>query len=202
MKRFPLATLLISICALIVWRGGSAVVDALEWDRSRIADGQWWRVATGHLCHWSGSHFFWDMAMFSVLGACCEVRGRAAFILCAFITIVFSQVALSISFEFETYRGLSGIASALLVYLSANALFGEVSKTGQTLGCVGLIGIIAKIVSEKVAGAALFASDFGSGVTVASDIHLSGLLAGLTVAAAAFLRRRVEARLHLVTPNT
>ncbi|RYZ63550.1 MAG: rhombosortase, partial [Proteobacteria bacterium] len=54
--RYGLVLLLIVLALLALAIGGDAVRDGLEWRRSALADGQWWRLATGHLVHLDLTH--------------------------------------------------------------------------------------------------------------------------------------------------
>src|SRR4051812_34665129 len=63
----PWAFLALGAVALVVqlnpaWR------DALLFDRSAVADGQFWRVWTGHLVHFGWPHFVADAGLFLILG--------------------------------------------------------------------------------------------------------------------------------------
>jgi len=178
MKRFPIVTFLIAACSLLICLGGDYWASLLEWDRSEIASGQWWRVATGHLCHWSGSHLLWDLAVFAVLGAILEIRRRSSIILVTGLTVLLSQFVLGVSGAFETYRGLSGIGSALFVFLSASAMLKEGPRLDAVLGGIGLLCFAGKIGFELVVGSPVFVSSLGEGIDVAYSVHAAGFAAG------------------------
>src|SRR5882757_3931597 len=63
----------------------------LQLDFTLTHSGQFWRLLTGHLTHWSASHFFWDTITFLVLGSIVERRDRPATI----ATLVLSSIAIS-----------------------------------------------------------------------------------------------------------
>lgn len=42
----------------------AAAGELLQYDRQAIADGQLWRVVTGHLVHIGLEHLAWDAAVF------------------------------------------------------------------------------------------------------------------------------------------
>jgi membrane associated rhomboid family serine protease len=77
--------------------------------------GQALTALTGHLAHWNLSHLLWDTIALCALGALCCHFSRSRF----WIAMATSAIAIPISIviwlpELTSYRGLSGIDSALL----------------------------------------------------------------------------------------
>ena len=157
----------------------------LQFDRSAIAAGQWWRVVTGHFTHWNGEHLFWDLSIFAILGWICERKDRSRFV------IGLSAATLLISFAgwillpvLQTYRGLSGLDTALFTLLAASAL--QANWREQQWGWVIAIGALlaglaAKIAFEMQSAGALFVDTAGAGFQPVPLAHIIGAFVGMVV---------------------
>ena len=121
MKRIyclPYASLILAGAALLVaiW---PSVTLRLQYDRLYIATGELWRFLTSHWTHVSGDHLFWDVLLFVVLGALCESNSRVRYAVCIAGAAVLIPLMLWVAFpDLQTYRGLSGIDSALFALLA------------------------------------------------------------------------------------
>ena len=84
----------------------------LQFDRDAIMAGEFWRVVTGNLVHWSREHFWLDVGAFLIIGLLYEPKfGRRYPWL-----LLSSAAAVGISLfvfqpDLHTYRGLSGVDS-------------------------------------------------------------------------------------------
>ena len=131
--------------------------------------------------HWSTDHLFWDLGMFYVVGSLCERRYPMAFIW----TIVLGAFLIPISVlvdspDLQSYRGLSGIDTALFALLSTAWLFEEVRQRNwsRSLLFLGLLfGMSAKIAFEMTAQQTLFVSD--NSFTPVPTAHLVGAIIGV-----------------------
>lgn len=168
---------------------------AWQYDRALIATGQPWRLLTGHLTHWSANHAFWDVLMLLMLGILLEPRGRGRLLL----LLLGSAAAISLSLwtlqpDLATYRGLSGLDTALFAFLAVR-LLADTRRRGNArralLPAMLLAGFAAKLACESATGAALFADARAAGFTVVPLAHLVGAAAGAALALAdGTLRRR------------
>jgi rhomboid family GlyGly-CTERM serine protease len=154
--------------------------ELLQFDRSAIAEGQWWRLLTGHLTHWSLNHLFWDVLMFVVLGCLVEIQSRRRMIgLCLGSAIVISGVIWIGSPDLETYRGLSGIDTALFVSVAISIAVTAVAQRqwarALTSGLL-MVGLTGKLLFETVTGSTLFVDSNASGFLVLVEAHLSGVV--------------------------
>jgi rhomboid family GlyGly-CTERM serine protease len=181
-RRLPVASLLLVMLAMALFAlpGASA---CLQYDRTAIASGEVWRTVTGHLVHWSGDQLVWDGLALGFLGWLCERDGVAAFLRC----VVLSAVLISLTLWFAapwitTYRGLSGIDSALFA-LVAVRLGREawLDRQWLKLMLVGLVagGFVLKLVYEFASGATLFVDSSTGGMTPVPLAHVVGGLVGL-----------------------
>lgn len=180
MKRFPFVTVAIAASSLLIWWGGEDWANLMEWRRSEIAVGQWWRMATGHLCHWSGAHFFWDLLMFVTLGLFLEARSRNSLVWSVLLAVALSHFALTQTSVFDTYRGLSGIGSAVFTCLALSAVLNTRSRNDRICGVAGMLAFAAKLAYEITWTLPLIAQDLGEGVQVAISVHAAGFTAGFT----------------------
>lgn len=157
----------------------------LQFDRSAIAAGEWWRVVTGHWVHWSPDHAFWDILVFAVLGPLTERRDRRRLLRFLGIALASTPLALVV-FEpqIATYRGLSGLDTGLFTLLVAD-LFAESWRLGDRRRCIvlGLAGAAlgGKTLFELLTGDTLFVQSRESDFVPLVSMHLVGAMAaGLT----------------------
>lgn len=182
-KHIPLWTLLICAGSIALWFTGAA--GQVQYDRSAIAAGQWWRSLGGHLSHWSADHLLWDVAAFAVLGVLAETHSRRRFLLCA----VAGAVAVSAAVWFlrpdlELYRGLSGIDSALFALVAATMVRDAVATRrplSTVVGCAVLAGLGLKIAWELSLGTALFVDATTAGFESVPLAHAAGAVVGLPI---------------------
>jgi rhomboid family GlyGly-CTERM serine protease len=155
---------------------------ALELDRAAVGAGQWWRVLTGHLTHWNGEHLFWDTLMFLSLGLICERRDPR-------VTgglLALSAGAISLGFlagqgDLASYRGLSGIDSALfamLLVVIANDRYRQRNWWSLAGLAVLFAGFAIKICYELASGHTLFVDSAEAGFTPLPLAHVVGAACG------------------------
>jgi rhomboid family GlyGly-CTERM serine protease len=147
--------------------GGAA---ALELDWGAVAAGQWWRLLTGHWTHFSWDHLLLDSVVFGAVGAACSSRDRWA----TLATVLLGALGVSLAVwcfapGISTYRGLSGLASALTALLAI--------QVGGRAGALALVGIAAKVAYELLLGEPLFITPV-EGVSVVPVAHVAGAVVG------------------------
>ncbi|MCX7049236.1 MAG: rhombosortase [Candidatus Sumerlaeota bacterium] len=180
--------------------------ECLQFDRAAIGDGQWWRLITGHWTHWSGDHLLWDTAVFIILSACgTGFLGRAVdstgptrptgptsptgltassaaipfLVISAFILISALFISSAVWFlapEMAVYRGLSGIDSALFVWVAiriAQDQFHRREWMRMSIVVVVLAGFCFKVSYEFLTGATLFVQSNGI-MTPVPLAHVAG----------------------------
>jgi rhomboid family GlyGly-CTERM serine protease len=185
------APLLLALAALAIHL---LVADgAWQWDRAAISQGQWWRILTGHWAHWNTSHLVWDAAAFAVLGLVCRPFGKVGWWACVGgAALVIGATVYFAMPGMLSYRGLSGIDSALFGYAAICLLIEHASSRpwrwaiSLVLASFGL-----KVLLETLLGKALFAGDLGAGIAALPAVHVIGLLWGMGVASC----RRVPSEL-------
>ncbi len=179
MKRW----LFLALPALLFQLPGWA--ERLQFDRVAMARGEIWRLVTCHWTHWSVRHLVWDLAVFVLLAVLCEARGRRAFLATVAASALLIPPVLWIALpDMETYRGLSGIDSALFVLAAILLLREEIERIGSLrsgpalAAGAALVAFLLKVGYESVSGTALFAGSEGLFVPVPLA-HLVGGACGL-----------------------
>jgi rhomboid family GlyGly-CTERM serine protease len=180
-SRWPILTLAIAVAAILVHALPGNVATALQFDRDAFTVGQWWRLLTGHITHFGANHLAWDVAVLMVLGFSSERVSRRRMILALANASV--AIPLAIWFwqpQFLTYRGLSGLDSALFG-MFATSLIRHTSRLPKVVGMIALIGFGAKCTAEIATGTTVFAS--GVGYAPVPLAHLVGLVSGVAAMA-------------------
>ena len=195
--RVPFATILMSVAAIAIWLApGTTVV--MHYDRLAIGAGEWWRFFSCHWTHFSVSHLFWDTGAFAILGAICELRNRTKFLTCVLGSSVLISIAVWIfAPQVQTYRGLSGIDSALFVLLAVDVLRSEAIRGGRIHIVAGagllLILFMLKTVLEVVGGKTIFIDGAAAGMVPLPLAHLVGAVVG-AICAMGIPRRFFQSR--------
>jgi rhomboid family GlyGly-CTERM serine protease len=174
----PWGALAVAGLALVVW-GWPVLAEFFIYDRALIRQGQVWRLWTGHVVHFGGSHLFWDLAVFVPVAGWLEClwprRARWFYLWC--------PLAISVAlFGFDPalvrYGGLSGLAAGMVVLLAGLQLrSGKDGRRWLWLGVFVLVG--AKLGYEQVAGAPLVVTSFGDNVRSVPLAHLGGAVCGV-----------------------
>ena len=177
-------TLLVVAITLLV-AGIPGASNGLQYDRSLIGQGQWWRLVTSHWVHWTPDHLTWDLLAFAALTAAAIrlSRGRAL------ATVALASCLIPVCIwvfnpELVRYRGLSGLASALYV-LVVLEVWGRIPR-GESRGkgvvaWLLLVGFAAKVVYELVSGNTLFVESMGEGIRAVPLAHGVGGAIGAVV---------------------
>lgn len=173
--RPPWFTFTLAALAIGFYCFAGAAAPAWVFDRSAIADGEWWRLISGHLVHSDAQHLLWDVSALVVIGWMLE-RHRPAIFGSGFLAGLLAVDAwlwLGMP-ELERYCGLSGVLHAVLLLLLA-ALWRTTPKSLViTMGFL----IVGKVVLESWTHQALLTDTAWPSVPSA---HLAGLCAGLAV---------------------
>ncbi|QDP01066.1 rhombosortase [Thalassotalea sp. PS06] len=170
-----LTPLIVLLTSVIVFLLPESVSDTLVFDRTDIENGQWWRIFTGHFDHTNFNHLLLNLAGLIMLWALHGDHYRHGLFTGVFLISVITT-SLGIYYfdtDMNRYVGLSGVLHGVFVFGAIADIRGS-DKTGYLL----LIGIIAKIIYEQVAGASEDMVDL-IGASVAIDAHLFGAIGGL-----------------------
>ena len=197
MKKLPFLTFFAACLALLTY-ALPGWTEAAEFSRTALAGGQIWRLLSGHFAHFSADHLRWDLLVFVALGCLVELRCRRHFILCvAAGGFLISFGVWWLESQLNSYRGLSGIDSALFVYLAVDILNlsrAEGRRWPAVAAGVALFLFIAKIVFELCTDRMIFV-DNSAAFSPVPLAHFIGAIVGGVCAfgsslTAASVRRR------------
>jgi rhomboid family GlyGly-CTERM serine protease len=165
-----------SACALLSWAPQS-LVGQLAFDRHAILHGEWWRLWSAHLVHFSMTHALIDAATLFAIGLLAELEfgsRRIASLLFAGACLISSGLLFASPALLE-YRGASAIAVMLAVAVGISRWRSQTSTRvilGILMGC-----LIAKIGFDAI-GMSATLTDLPDHVRVAWQAHLLGAVLG------------------------
>ena len=118
MKLLRLPLLLFAVPAMLVALA-SASPGWLVLDRDALADGELWRLWTGHWVHFSASHLLWNLAVLVTAGTWLERVRPGALIRHALVAPPLIGLAILAGEPgLQTYGGLSALATGTVVLLA------------------------------------------------------------------------------------
>src|SRR5262245_55864281 len=173
-------TALAVFAAIAAW---PSLAGALQLGRSALP-AEPWRLLTCHWAHWHLGHLCCNLAVFTVLGAMLESRSRARFLGCVGVSaLVISATLVVAQSEILSYRGLSGIDSALFAAMVI-ATLREAVAARQWLTAswltLAITALSAKIAFESVTGRCLFVDT--TTFTPIPLVHGVGAMVGVIIA--------------------
>ena len=170
---------LLGVCAVLMAfeLGGDTVRNALSFDRSALAEGEWWRVLSAHFVHLDAQHALLNglgLVLMWALFARDYSPARWATIYCAACLAV-SAGLWWFNAEVAWYVGASGALHGVMVAGTLAHL-----RRRDLDGWILAAFVVGKLTYEQVAGSMPFA---GSSNTIV-DAHLYGAIGGLAAALA------------------
>ncbi|MDH5526421.1 MAG: rhombosortase [Nitrospirota bacterium] len=151
----------------------------LAYDREAVFSGQIWRLVSGHLCHASGAHLFWNLLSFAVLGAWLEHANPRSFRLLMETSATGIGAVLLFQPQVAVYVGMSGVNSSLAAFLITTMVrFGR-ARQRAAASALALLFLL-KITYELGTGRFLFVT-LEAGWTPLPSAHLAGAVIGLLV---------------------
>lgn len=178
-QQHSLVVLIIAVLSILAFTGeyfiGESVSHALVYQRELIAQGELWRLFTGHLLHTNGFHLLLNLAALIMLWA---LHGRFYSIKNYGTLFLFCSICTSIGIFYTNptlieYVGLSGVLHGIFVFGAVMDIKSK-DKTGYLL----FVGVWLKIAYEQIYGASAEVSDLIE-ASVAVDAHLWGAVGGL-----------------------
>jgi rhomboid family GlyGly-CTERM serine protease len=161
----------------------AAIGELLQYDRQAIADGELWRVVTGHAVHFGIEHFVWDAAVFAVLVLLCwRLDPRRCLVSLAAATLAIPALLFVLQPGLPTYRGLSGIDSALYVtgaLALGQRLLGERRRALGIASFASVAALAGKVGYELATGQTLFVDAASVGFEAVPLAHVTGAVAGV-----------------------
>lgn len=169
--RWPYLLVGIIIIALSVF---PELYTALDYNRTDIKNGHFWRIFTGHLLHTNHHHLWLNFAALLLLAL---LHGKFYSPVSLTLFYLYSSAVVSVGIfvftpNMHSYVGLSGVLHGLFI-LGALWDIKHKDKTGYLL----LVGILLKVGHEQMYGATESLKQLID-ADVAIDAHLYGTYAG------------------------
>ncbi|HEX4025139.1 MAG TPA: rhombosortase [Steroidobacteraceae bacterium] len=157
---------------------------ALRYERTGLADHQWWRLLSAHLVHLSWEHALLNSAGLSLLWFLFarDFSPRRWLWIVALSVATIDAGLWFLRPQVNWYLGASGVLHGVLA-AGACAMY----RRGEGMGAVLLLLLVVKLIYEQQSGSSLFAG----ALPLVPDAHLFGTLGGLT---ASFVPRPPVAR--------
>ena len=178
------AALLACLAALAALAcGGPHLTELLRYERAGIAQGEWWRLVSGHWVHLGPAHLLPDAAGLVLLWALYarELRPGSWLLALACATAAIDAGLWWGQPDLQWYVGISGLLHGAWAAGAAAA-----ALKGGRAGWVMLAALAVKLAVEHYTGARLFTSGF----PVVSVAHVYGALGALLAVAALALVRK------------
>ncbi len=183
-RRIPWVSLLLTMAAVMVHFSYRLRIQLL-YDRSAIAQFEWWRLIANHWVHLSTDHLFWSAATFLVLGSMCEIMSPKRTYAVIGISVISIPIAIWWAMpDLTIYGGLSGLDCAFYALLMILFIKREMQSRNWIWAAVFLIlltGLAAKIIYESVTGMTIFVTNTHTGMIPVPLSHLVGGCVGLVV---------------------
>lgn len=162
--------------------GHPNTTEAWQWQRGTwgvLPQPDQWQWLTSHFTHWSWGHLSWDLGAFIMLSIIClrTLSSRYPLALALAAALIPLEVRL-LEPQFTSYRGLSGLDSALFGLVVA-ALWRTKTPLPRLLAALGSCGLAGKTGFELLTGTTLFAPAEPGLYLPVPSAHLTGFAAGL-----------------------
>ncbi len=175
-----------AVIVIVLWLMGESASNIFIYHRSGIAEGQIWRLFTGHLIHSNLWHLLLNLASLMMIGWLFSEH-----LTCKIWVIVFSLSALMISFayyftapQFEYYVGLSAILYAVIII---GALL-DIKHQPMIAGLILLV-VTGRVIWQQLYGTADELEQLIE-QRVAVESHLFGIITGYLLGLVLFWREK------------
>jgi len=169
----PRLSVILAALTIALYALAGPAPEWLVFDRLCIANGELWRLFTGHWVHSDGEHLLWNVAGLLVLGWLFESLLRSRLLAVLLIGAVGVDILIWCALPtLERYCGLSGVLNTLL----AAGLCLQWKAAREPLVMLAGAGAIAKIAVEIINASALFTHSAWPSVPT---VHAAGFLAGV-----------------------
>ena len=169
-------TLFVSGLCLVIALLPTSTMELLQYERTAILAGEWWRLITGHLVHLGWNHLIMNLIGFWLiwhLFLSNENPLAYCFYRLPLLTMGTSLGLLFLSPEVAWYRGLSGVLHGLL----SLALLRQ-SRQQPVISSLLLVLLTIKLAWEQIAGPLPGSEPWIDGRVIV-DAHLYGALCGV-----------------------
>ena len=165
----------------------------LIYNRTAVLNGELWRLVTGQWVHFTARHFLYDAMVFGVAGWMIECSGCPNYAwLCGLAPLAIGVGVLALEPQLEICGGLSGMATAVVVFLTLWGL--EKPGAWRWICLLVLVVTIAKILFEMLTGHFVFLELEDHSIVLAPTSHVVGALAALAIYAWSKVQQRLSTR--------
>lgn len=178
------------LLAVLMFMLPATVQQLFAYQRPELANGELWRLISGHLLHSNFYHLLLNAGgLLVIMLLHAGYQRQLALIWQLLLSAVFiSSLMYWLQPEIQRYVGLSGVLHALVFF---GALLDI--KTGKTGGILLTLGILAKSGFEQYQGPDAELGQLIS-ATVAIDAHLYGVISGALLFAIVTAKARLQKR--------
>lgn len=179
-SRLPWVFAGVALLALVIQGGGWR--DELLYDRAAVADGEWWRLWTGHLVHFGWPHFVADAGLLVILGWLVE---RSQPVMARLSLLVVPAVISLALFYFDPgmtrYGGLSAYNLGLLLYYAGHGWRRNWTDWFWPAVLLIYVGeLVLEISAGHGTGGGMIKFDDAT-IRVATSAHIAGIGCGLAM---------------------
>lgn len=173
-----LALILLAVVVIGLALGGEQARLALRFDRGPIADGELWRLLSGHVVHLGWRHALLDLAAALMIGTLFADRFGLARWLWVGLASAFAVDAglWWLKPAIDWYVGLSGVLHGALA-----AVVVSLAREGERAGYFLLAALLAKLAFEQWFGPLWMTAEAAGGPVIVAA-HLYGALGGALAA--------------------
>jgi rhomboid family GlyGly-CTERM serine protease len=198
MKRLGIPVLLFAFPAILF----TLVPAGQHWlllDRTGVAQGELWRLWTGHWVHFSSAHLAWNVAVLLAAGTWLEsVQPGRLWRQALLGAPIISLIILSGDDSLRAYGGLSALATGIVVLLALTQL--ERSRRDRLYWSTLLLLVLGKSVYDATHDTALFIPFGDTPARPAAMAHLTGaMVATLHFATSRILNRFPAVRARCIS---
>ena len=147
--------------------------------RQAILSGEVWRLLTAPFVHFSASHIFWDILIFSIAGIAINASGFPGFwIVCCLTAFIPGLLYIPACPDLQYYGGLSGVATGSAAYYCLCQIFMNGGKIHIWVLILAVMGV--KILIEIALHEPLFVNSDSADFIVLPSAHIVGYLGAMT----------------------
>ena len=168
-----------SLCVGLAFAPDSLVRE-FALNRTAVRTGEWWRLWTAHLVHFSPRHALFDAGAALLLGRVAETfLGKRDVAMALLLGAPLLSIAMLLILpNLMDYRGASGLAT-LLGVMAGVGLWHSRPKFRAPTACLGVL-FLAKVASDAF-GVPMTLTNLPTNVSIAWQVHLIGVALGLAV---------------------